>query len=202
MWLNCGYSASPMVGPPSDVTALLRQIGRGDDAAKPELYARVYERLHAMARAQMKGERGGHTLQPTVLVHDAFLQLVDKHAPWSDRAHFYRVAAIAMRHLLVNHAKGRLRLKRGGDRERVPLQGIEEPGDERALDLVALDEALTKLGERDPRKRELVELRYFAQLDIEETARLLELSPASVKREWTVTKTWLLREIQKGDEEP
>jgi RNA polymerase sigma factor (TIGR02999 family) len=183
----------------AQVTRLLADLRGGDEDAASRLLPLVYDELRRQAAAYFVAERADHTLQPTALVHEAFLRLV--HEPdsrWESRAHFYRVAALAMRRVLVNHARDRARLKRGGGAARVPLE-VVDVGDEAAPDLVALDEALRRLGGVDPRKEQVVQLRYFGGFSIDDTARLLDVSPAQVKRDWTTARAFLLRELGEGE---
>lgn len=184
----------------TDVTQLLGHLAKGDDSAAGRLLPLVYEELHRLAGACFAKERPDHTLQPTALVHEAYLRLV--HEPdsrWESRAHFFRVAAQAMRRVLVNHARDRKRLKRGGDSQRLPLEDFDGAG-QNAPDFVALDAALEKLGRVDLRKEQVVQLRYFGGFSIEDTARILDLSEAQVKRDWTTARAFLLREL--AGEEP
>ena len=183
------------------VTQVLAELTRGDTGAAARLLPLVYEELRRLADQYLGDERPDHTLQGTALVHEAFLRLVDqKDAKWQNRAHFYRVAAMAMRRILVNHARDRQRVKRGGGRRKLSLDDMDVQAEARSLDILALDEALTKLSSLDERKAQIVELRYFAGFTIEESARILEISPARLKRDWTLAKTWLLREVRRGDE--
>jgi RNA polymerase sigma factor (TIGR02999 family) len=160
------------------------------------LLPQVYDELRRLAASYLRGERQGHTLQPTALVHDAYVRLAASGSiSWENRAQLFTVAAQAMRHVLVDHARGRLREKRGGGAVRVTLgDGVLGPGEADAS-LVALDDALDALDALDPQKRRIVELRYFAGLTIEETAEALALSPATVKRDWTLARAWLRREL-------
>ncbi|MEE9296017.1 MAG: sigma-70 family RNA polymerase sigma factor [Phycisphaerae bacterium] len=184
-----------------EVTQVLADLTRGDTGSAARLLPLVYEELRRLADQYLRDERPDHTLQGTALVHEAFLRLVDqKDAKWQNRAHFYRVAAMAMRRILVNHARDRQRIKRGGGRRKFSLDDIDTQAEAQSPDLIALDEALTKLSLLDHRKAQLVELRYFAGFTIEESARILEISPAQLKREWTLAKTWLLRELRRGGE--
>ena len=179
-----------------DITMLLGQVRDGAPGASERLLPLVYQELHRIAEAHMRRERPDHTLQATVLVNEAYMKLVDQsRAQWNDRRHFLAVAATAMRRILVNHAKARGRLKRGGDRERMSLEGVATLGSEPLIDLVALDEALDRLGEVDERKCRVVEYRYFGGLAVDETALLLDISPATVKRDWEMARAWLLREL-------
>ena len=181
---------------PSDVTRLLKNASAGDDEAMEAVLPLIYDELHALADRYLRRERAGHTLQPTALVHEAYLKLVDqKQAQWESKNQFLAVAAISMRRILVNHAKHRRRLKRGGDRQRKNLSDSILIGEEPDIDLVALDEAMEKLATIDERKVRIVEQRYFVGLTVEQVAEVMDISPATVKRDWEFAKTWLLREI-------
>jgi len=172
-----------------EVTALLRAWRAGDAAAGDELLQQVYSTLKRMAGAQMRGERIGHTLQPTALVHEACLRLLDRRRiGWRDRAHFYGLAATTMRRVLIDHARARRARKRdAGDAAPVTLSFRDAP----AVDLVDLDRSLTALAGRFPRQAKVVEMRYFAELEIEEIAECLEVSPATVKRDWQFARAFL-----------
>jgi RNA polymerase sigma factor (TIGR02999 family) len=190
-----------------DVTTILSAASYGDAAAAEELLPLVYDQLRAMAARFLSQERPGHTLQPTALVHEAFLKLIDQtRVEWRGRAHFLAVAATAMRRILVNHAKARGSVKRGGAavgegaRRRVPLDQALESFQDRAIDLEALDDALDRLSALDPQQAKMVELRFFGGLSVEETADVLETSPRTVQREWLLAKAWLRGEVAKGDE--
>lgn len=181
------------------VTQLLGDIAAGDDSAAGRLLPLVYDELRRLAGAYFDQERSDHTLQPTALVHEAYLRLVNEpDSRWESRAHFYRVAARAMRRVLVNHARDRRRLKRGGDQKRVLLHEDDHASHD-APDYEALDVALEKLGKIDDRKEQIVQLRYFGGFSIDDTARILELSPAQVKRDWTTARAFLLRELSSGN---
>jgi RNA polymerase sigma factor (TIGR02999 family) len=183
---------------PQEVTRLLIAWGKGDQAALDELLPLVYQELHRMAQRRLGRERDGHTLQTTALVHEAYLRLIDqKEANWQNRAHFFAVAAQMMRRILVDHARARQYQKRGGGAQQITFDEALEVSDERAAEVVALDEALTALAEFDQRKSQMVELRFFGGLSIEETAEVLQVSPGTVMRDWTLAKTWLQREINK-----
>jgi len=186
-----------MTPAPSDVTALLRAWSEGDRDALDRLLPAVYQELHRQAERYMRAQPPGHTLQTTALVHEAYLRLVSREgAEWNGRAHFFGVAAKAMRSILVDHARARGRAKRGGGAAPVTLTEIEDSGGGgRALDVIELDDALARLAELDPRKGSLVELRYFAGLGIEEAAETLGVSPATAKREWRLARAWLQREL-------
>ncbi len=185
-----------MPDPAHEVTRLLHELSGGDEGALARLVPLIYDELHAIAAREMRRERGDHTLQPTALVHEVFLRLVDKaDLSWNSRAHFLNIAAQAMRRILVEHARRRRTRKRGGGGERVTLdEEFQAPGQE-VPDLTDLDEALERLSKIDARKGRVVELRFFAGLSVEETARVLDISEATVKREWQFAKAWIQREL-------
>ncbi len=177
------------------MTQLLRDASTEPRAAE-ELLPLVYQQLRAAAQLQMASEREGHTLQPTALVHEAFLKLVgDREMPWQNRRHFYAAAAEAMRQILLDHARAKGRQKRGGDRRRVPLSVADIADSWNFEEIVSLDEALRRLELRDERIGEVVRLRFYAGLSIEQTAESLDISPATVKRRWEFGRTWLFREL-------
>jgi RNA polymerase sigma factor (TIGR02999 family) len=181
---------------PEDATTLLVHWSNGDERARDRLMPLVYDELRRMARRYMRSEDAGHTLQPTALVHDAYFRLVDqKRVKWQNRAHFFGVAAQIIRRILVDHARARHRLKRGGASFKVTLTPDLVAVEQTNLDLVRLDDALNQLAALDPRQSRIVELRYFSGLSIGETAEILNISPATVKREWTMARSWLQREI-------
>jgi RNA polymerase sigma factor (TIGR02999 family) len=181
----------------NDITQLLLAWGQGDSAAGDRLLPVVYNELHRRAAAAMRREGEGHTLQPTALVHEAYMRLVDQHrAAWQNRAQFYGVAAQIMRRILIDHARERLADKRGGGARAVTLSGIEPVADSNeAIDVLALNDALDRLALLDARQAKIVELRYFGGLSIEETAEALDISPATIKREWATARAWLKREL-------
>ena len=183
-----------------DVTRILNAIERGDARAVDALLPIVYEELRLLAAQRLSRELPGQTLQPTALVHEAYLRLVeDEPQNWNSRGHFFAAAAEAMRRILIENARRKQRLKRGSQRQRINLHdevlAIEEPSD----DLIALDEALNKLAKTDKTKAELVKLRYFAGLTLEQAAELLDISPTTAKRHWTYAKAWLYGAIRSGD---
>ncbi|HVZ95141.1 MAG TPA: sigma-70 family RNA polymerase sigma factor [Phycisphaerales bacterium] len=198
----------PLVSKTHHVTQLIDAVTNGDSSALETLLPVVYDELRAIAEQHLRSERSDHTLQPTALVHEAYLKLVDQREQrWQNRAHFFAVAALAMRRILVNHAKSRKRIKRGGGRGRVPLDDAiaETPANMTvnpdAVDLEALDAALTRLAEFDDRKARVVELRYFSGLGIDETGEVLGIAPATVKRDWNLARAWLLREMQSAEDD-
>ena len=163
------------------------------DTALPAVYAE----LRSLASRYLRSERSDHTLQPTALVHEAYLRLADQHGvDWRDKSQLFGIAAQMMRRILVNHAEARNAAKRGGHVTRVTLDDSVSWGGEREVDVVALDEALTRLAQLDKRQARVVELRFFAGLSIEESAHVLDISPATVKREWTMAKAWFRNELE------
>jgi RNA polymerase sigma-70 factor (ECF subfamily) len=181
----------------ANVTVLLKQISSGNQDAIAELVPLLYGELRKMASGYLQRERPGHTLQPTALVHEAYLRLVDQKAvEWQNRSHFFGVAAQQMRRILVDYARAHHAAKRGGPLPKLSLDESLAIPEERSGDLLELDEALTVLASMDPQQVRIIELRFFAGLTVEETADLLKISPATVKREWTTAKAWLAREIQ------
>lgn len=186
-----------MAAPPeSDVTQLLLSWRGGDPAALAQLVPLVYTELRSLAHRQMRGERGSHSLQTTALVNEAYLRLVDSHrVRWQNRAHFFAICAQLMRRILVDDARARGSLKRGGAAVHVSLDDTPLASPQLETDLIALDEALTKLEALDPRKSKVVESRYFGGLSVVETAEALEVSPHTVMRDWKMAKLWLLREL-------
>lgn len=181
---------------PQQVTQLLVAWGAGDRAALDELMPLVYEELRRLAHKCMSRERPDHTMQTSALLNEAYLRLVDqKNIHWQDRSHFFGIAARLMRQVLVDYARKRRYAKRGGDAPRVPLDEAMIVSAERAADVVALDDALKGLAEIDPRQSQIVELRFFGGLSIEETAEVLGVSPGTVMRDWTLAKAWLRRDI-------
>jgi RNA polymerase sigma-70 factor, ECF subfamily len=181
------------------ITAMLNEWSDGKPEALDALLPIVYAELHRQASRYLRRERVGHTLQATGLIHEAYLKLVDQHSVnWQNRAHFFGIAAQVMRRILVDYAKARHREKRGGAGENLPLEETQlmVPG-EKTVDLVVLDESLTRLALLDERQARIVELRYFSGLSIEETAQALRISPATVKSDWKSAKAWLYKEITK-----
>ena len=181
------------------VTQVLVDWSRGDGAALDRLVPLIYPELRRIAGRQLRRERPDHTLQPTALVHEVFLQLVDqRHATWENRAQFFAVSAQLMRRILVDHARSRHALKRGGPITKVALdvRVIAVSGDPVAAEVLAVDQALERLAEQDPDQARIVELRFFGGLTVEQTAKVMERSARTVKREWRLAKAWLFRELQ------
>ncbi len=176
---------------------MLQKWSGGDRDALDALLPLVYTELHRQASSYLRRERRNHTLQTTALIHEAYLKLINqREVNWQNRAHFFGIAAQAMRRILVDYARERHREKRGGIGENLPLEEAALiVSEERSVDLVALDEALTRLAEFDERQARIVELRYFSGLSIEETAEVLHISPSTVKSDWNVAKAWLRHEI-------
>ena len=180
------------------VCELLRAWSDGDTSALERLTPIVYAELHRLARRYMRGERPGHSLQTTALVNEAYMRLVGyERMQWQNRAHFLAVSAQLMRRILVEHAR-RHNLKRGGGVPHVSLEEAAMVGGERASDFVALDDALKTLAQLDPRKARVVEMRFFGGLNVDETADVLKVSPATVMRDWNTAKAWLYRELAGG----
>lgn len=183
----------------TDITTLLRAWSKGDKGALEKLTPIVYNELHRLARRYMRQERAGHSLQTTALVNEAYTRLVDyKRMQWQDRAHFFAVSSQLMRRILVDHAR-RHNLKRGAGIQHVSLEQaavVAGGGPESGLDFAALDDALKALAEIDPRKVQVVEMRFFGGLSVEETAEVLQISSVTVKRDWRAARTWLYRELQ------
>lgn len=181
------------------VTSLLRAWSAGDPEAERQLVPLVYGELRRRAGAYLRRERPGHTLQPTALVHEAWLRLAGQDVDWRNRSQFFGMASQLMRRILVDHARRRGAARRGGGGLQVPLEeAMGAPAEGDRVDLVRLDEALTELAELDPRQGRIVELRFFGGLTTEETAGLLGVSPATIKRDWTVAKAWLLDRLREG----
>jgi RNA polymerase sigma factor (TIGR02999 family) len=184
---------------PKQVTELLVAWGNGDLHALEELMPLVYRELRRLAHGRLGRERPDHTLQTTALVHEAYLRLVDQQeAKWQNRAQFFAVAAQMMRRILVDYARARQYGKRGGDAQNIELDEAMVVSRDRAAAVVALDELLMSLAELDPRMSRVVELRFFGGLSVEETAEILRISPGTVKRDWTLAKAWLQREMTQG----
>jgi RNA polymerase sigma-70 factor (ECF subfamily) len=184
--------------PTETVTELLQHLRAGDDAALERLMPLLYDDLHALARRQLRDERTGHTLNPTALVNEAYLKLVQQHALRAgDRAQFLAIAATTMRRLLVDYARTRKRLKRGGGAQPIPLDdALPFLSDDEADEMLALDEALSRLETINPRGSQVVQYRFFGGLSLEETAETLDVSVKTVQRAWTAARAWLRKEVQ------
>ena len=177
---------------PGALTQLLIDSGKGDELAREQLLPLVYAELRRLAGGYMSRERPHHTLQPTALVHEAYLRLIDqRRVDWKSRAQFVGLAAVMMRRILINHARDRAASKRGGDAERVSLSLAGDAFPRPQLDLIAIHDALDRLATIDPRKGRIVELRFFGGLTTEEIAELLQVSPATVERDWSFARAWL-----------
>ena len=184
----------------SRVTQLLEKFEPGDRHAGEQLFADVYAELRALAARYLRRERKNHTLQPTALVHEVYLKLVGQtRVDWQGRAHFLAIAAHAMRQILVDHARRHRAAKRGGNRHRIALDDNLVIKSNRNVDLLALEDALTKLTKLDPRQAQMIELRFFGGLSIVEVAKVMGISKRSVEREWTMVRAWLRRELSKCD---
>jgi len=182
-----------------EVTRLLSNWSSGDLGARDAVLPLVYDELRRLAASYLRRERSDHTLQATALVHEAYLRLVDhQHADWHNRQHFFGAAAQLMRRILVDHARGRLAAKRGRGASKVELHEAMAMAQDQPADMLTLDESLTRLARLDPQQAQIVELRVFTGLTVEETADLLKISPATVKRDWSMAKVWLLNQIQKA----
>jgi RNA polymerase sigma factor (TIGR02999 family) len=183
----------------ADVTRLLSDWSKGNQGAFDQLAPAVYDELRRLAARYLSRERAGHTLQPTALVHEAFLRLIDQsRVEWQGRAHFFGVAAQMIRRILVDHARAHQAAKRGAGAVHFAIDDNFDAAAPRDLDLVALDDALAALAELDAQQTRVIELRFFGGLSIEETAAVLKVSPATVKREWAAARAWLYRELQRG----
>lgn len=182
----------------NDVTRLLGELRNGNEDAVAKLVPLLYRELRRLAGAYLSSERRNHTLQPTALVHEAYLRLVDQRdVQWQNRQHFFGIAAQVMRRVLLDHARGHEAVKRGGAVPKVSLEEAIVISKERSAELLALDEALTRLAALDQQQARIIELRFFGGLTVEETAQLLGISPATVKRDWNMAKAWLNREVRK-----
>ncbi len=187
-----------MANPP--ITELLRAWRQGGAAVEEELVPAIYAELRRRAEQLLRGERRDHTLEPTALVHEAYLRLVDQRAvDWQDRAHFFAIAARVMRRVLLDHARKHNSQKRGGKQAIIPLEAAGELGIPVCAELLALDDALQELAEVDPERARVVELRYFGGLSLDETAAVLGCSPATVVRHWRTARAWLLAQLAPAD---
>jgi len=187
------------LAPQHDITRLLNEWKNGNARALDEITPLIYDELRRLARSHLRRENPGHTLQSTALVHEAYLRMVDQQSvSWQNRSHFYGIAAQMIRRILVDHARAKRTHKRGDAAPRVAIDealGLHQSPD---LDIVALDDALNALAEMDPRQSRIVELRFFAGLSLEETAEALGVSAATIKRDWTLARAWLKRELTRG----
>ena len=184
---------------PSRVTRLLLDWSDGDERARDEVLPLVYDELRRLAALYLLRERHDHTLQPTALVHEAYLRLVDqRQVNWRNRAQFVGLAAVMMRRILVNYARDRAADKRGGDMQKVPLSDADEPGRPQDVDVIVLHDALDQLSAIDPRKSRIVELKFFGGLTTNEIAEVLRLSPATIERDWSFARAWLYDAISGG----
>ena len=201
-WLFCQQALFCQIM--NDVTRLLEAVGRGEPRAAEQLWPLVYEELRRLAAGYLERERPGQTLQATALVHEAYLRLVggDADPHWQGRDHFLATAALAMRHILVDHARRKRRDKRGGEGKRVPLADQADPDQYEAERVLALDEALTRLAAKDPQAAELVQLHTFGGLSVEEAGEQLGLSRAAAYRQWAFARAWLRTELAENDEKP
>jgi len=179
-----------------EVTMLLHAMKRGDAAAADRLLTLVFRELHVLAERYMRHERPGHTLQPTALINEAYIRMVGSETDWQNHQHFIGVAATVMRRVLVDHAKAHNAVKRGGDLRRVEFEEGIAFSNERSIEVLAVDEALTELGKVNPRQAQVVELRYFAELSSEQIAALLNISIRSVQRDWLLAKGWLSERVR------
>jgi RNA polymerase sigma factor (TIGR02999 family) len=188
-----------MTRSPQNITELLVGYGRGDKEALDQLMPLVYDELRRQAARYLRREQAGHTLQTTALIHEAYVRLVDqRNVQWQNRAHFFGIAAQMMRRILVDHARAKKRVKRGGSEVRVTLGDAAVMAKDQELDIVALDQALERLAQLDEQQSRVVELRFFSGLTVEETAEVMGISKATVKRDWSMAKAWLHRELS-GD---
>lgn len=184
----------------SNVTVYLKAWTGGDREAADKLMLLVYNELRRLAASYISRQRSDHTLQPTALVHEAYMKLVDlSHVDWQDRAHFFAVAARTMRHILVDHARAVAADKRGGAAHKIALDDAISFSDQPDIDLLLLNEALNQLALQDEQQSRIVEMRFFGGLTVEETAAVLKISPATVKREWSTARAWLFRQMKSAE---
>jgi len=184
--------------PDHSITALLDQLSAGKRDVENQLVPQIYDELRRLARHYMRHERGNHTLQPTALVHEAYAQLVQQpQVPWQNRAHFFATASVLMRHILVDHARGRQAGKRGGAQEQVTLDEALLPAQNRSIDVLALHQAIERLAVLDQRQAKIVELHFFGGLTFEEIALVLDIAERTAKRDWSMARAWLKGELSK-----
>jgi RNA polymerase sigma factor (TIGR02999 family) len=180
-----------------EISVILKDWSGGNRASADRLLSLVYDELRIIAGQYLRKEKSDHTLQPTALVHEAYMKLIDiSDISWNDRAHFFAVSANIMRHILVDHARAKLAEKRGGDSQRISLEDADSLSSEPDVDVLAVDQALNELAKFDEQQSRIVELRFFGGLTIEETAHVAGISPATVKREWAMAKAWLHRKLK------
>jgi RNA polymerase sigma-70 factor, ECF subfamily len=195
--MECGYNLGINMTEAHNVTEMLEAMSAGDSTAPERLLPVVYGELRRLASGYMKNERSGHTLQATALVHEAYIQLVDwENVSWENRAHFFAAAAQMMRKILVDHAREKNALKRGGGVNTIALDDAVSFPNQDKLDLMVIDEALVELGSFDPQQAKIVELRFFGGLTIPETAHALGISESTVKRDWQIAKAWLFNRMK------
>jgi len=193
---NRDHHQATLAAAPEGITQLLLRWGEGDSSAREKLMPLVYEELRSLAARYLRRERANHTLQPTALVNEAYLRLIDQQkVEWQNRAQFFGLAARLMRNILVDHARSHRAAKRGGEHYSVSLSRTDQVSPTSAVDLVALHETLERLTTHDPQKSTIVELRFFGGLTIEETAEVLDISHATVERDWKMARAWLRREL-------
>jgi RNA polymerase sigma factor (TIGR02999 family) len=186
----------PRIAPQHEITQLLAQWREGNQSALDELYPLVYDELHRLARRYMSRERKGHTLQTTALINEAYVRLVDqKNVPWANRSHFFAISAQIMRRILIDHARRHRYAKRGGGAQQVSLEEAAIVVPDQSGELLRLDEALKSLAEMDPRRSQVVELRYFGGLNNEEIAGVLQISENTVTRDWNMARAWLYQQL-------
>jgi RNA polymerase sigma-70 factor, ECF subfamily len=182
-----------------DITLLLSSLSRGDAQAASELIPMVYDELRRLAASYMRRERPDHTLQATALVHEAYVKLLEQRSvDWQSRAHFFGIAAQLMRRILIDHARSHLRQKRGGENQKVSLDGALVFSEQQSAEMLAVDESLQRLEKVDPRQARVVELRFFGGLNVEEIAEILKVSDKTVKRDWSVARAWLYADMKKS----
>lgn len=186
-----------LMGNPAEVTFLLSAMSQGDSEAASLLMPLIYAELRRLAGGYMRRERPDHTLQATALLHEAYLKLVEQRAVnWQSRAHFFGIAAQLMRRILIDHARAHLRQKRGGEQQKVSLDEAVVFSEDKSEELMAVDQALDRLAQLDPRQARVVEMRFFAGLSVEEIAAVLGVSPKTVKRDWSVARAWLYADLK------
>lgn len=199
LYRDSGYN--PRIGEATQsgqLTLLLRRWSAGDEAALAQLIPLVYDTLHCLAESYLRRERQGHTLQPTALVHETYLRVIDQHQEFRCTHQFYGVAAHLMRMILMDYARSHRAAKRGAGSVRIPFEDAEMPGGEPEIDMLALNEAIDRLAAFDKRKSDAIELRYFAGFGVEETAKALDVSVATIRRELRFAENWLYRELTKS----